>query len=182
MKKNITIAILLLTVTALTWYVFNQASNIKRIRHNWIADVQELSEEREVTQRELRQVYDIAEELQVQLSLKPKQIIQYLETPVQWRDTGSTVIHTHRDTVLVYPDSITGLVSKPCYDLNILLLRGQIYTDLDFKDTLKVVMYRRRPHRLWFIRYGRWINDAAVISECRDTVYIPTQNIKVRNR
>lgn len=179
MKHLPTYAILLIIIAGLVWLATHQRSELKRTRANWQAEVQDLGRQQDVTQRELTQMYDVADSLQAKLNIKPKQIVQYIRVPVQYRDTGSVKINSVHDTVKAYPDSITGLVQMPCYDLSILLYKGTYYTDLQYKDDIEVVLYRIRPRKFLFIRYGKWQNEAALISSCRDTVYKPVRNVKV---
>ena len=179
MKQLTTYLILAATIAGLIWLNLHQRSELTRTRANWRAEVQDLIRQQDVTQRELVQMYDITERLQQELNIKPKQIVQYIRVPVQYRDTGSVKINTVHDTVKVYPDSISGLIKRPCYDLSILLYRGEFVTQMSYKDTTEVVLYRTRPHRFWFIRYGKWQHQAALISACRDTIYRPVRNIKV---
>ena len=179
MKHLPTYAILLLIIAGLVWLATHQQSELKRTRANWQSEVQDLGRQQDVTQRELVHLYDVTDSLQAKLNIKPKQITQYIKFPVQYRDTGSVKIITRHDTVKVYPDSITGVVRMQCYDLSILLYKGTFYTDLQYKDDIEVVLYRIRPRKLWFIRYGKWQNEAALISSCRDTVYKAVRNVKV---
>lgn len=179
MKNIKTYTILALIIAVLVWLAYHQRSELKRTRANWRAEVQDIGRQQNVTQRELVEIYDIAERLQMKLNIKPKHIVQYIRVPVQYKDTGSVKIDTRHDTVKIYPDSITGVIKRPCYDLSILLYRGTYYADLHYKDTTEVVLYRVRPNRFWFIRYGKWQHEAALISACRDTVYRPVRNIRV---
>ena len=96
------------------WFGYRQYSEAKRYKQNWIAEKSERDQERVVTQRELSTVYNITEGLQKKLGLKPKQVDRWLRGAIQYVDTGSTkTISVPPDTVLIYPDSITGVLKLP---------------------------------------------------------------------
>ena len=179
MKNKIIIGLSVLLIL-LGWFGYRQMSEAKRYKQNWIAEKQELDQERIVTQKELSTVYNIAESLQKQLGLKPKQVDRWLRGAIQYVDTGSTkTISVPPDTVLIYPDSITGVLKLPCYDLSILLYRGKFSVEQRGNDTISVILYRNRPKRFLFIKYGGWVHRAALYSSCRDSVYKVFDNVKV---
>ena len=164
----------------LGWFGYRQMSEAKRYKQNWIAEKQELDQERAVTQRELSAVYNITESLQKQLGLKPKQVDRWLRGSIQYVDTGSTrTITIPADTMLIYPDSISGVLTMPCYDLSILLYKGKFSVTQAGKDTISVILYRTRPKKFMFIKYGGWVHKAALYSSCRDSVYKVFDNVKV---
>lgn len=179
MKHITSYAVLIIIIVAMSFVAMHQRSELTRVRANWRAEVQDLGRQQDVTQRELTQMYDVADSLQDKLNIKPKQITHYIKVPIQYRDTGSVKVNTVHDTILIYPDSVTGIVKMPCYDISILLYKGTYYTDIQYNDDIEVVLYRIRPRKFWFIRYGKWQNEAALISSCRDTVYKPVRNIHV---
>jgi len=179
MKAKIIIGLSLLLIMS-GWFGYRQLSEAKRYKQNWIAEKQHRDQERVVTQRELSTVYNITEGLQRQLNIKPKQVERWMRAPVQYRDTGTTkTITIPADTILIYPDSITGVLRMPCYDLSILLYRGQFSVEQAGNDTISVILYRTRPKKFLFIKYGAWIHRAALYSSCRDSVYQVTENVRV---
>lgn len=179
MKAKIIIGLSVLLIL-LGWFGYRQMSEAKRYKQNWIAEKQERDQERVITQKELSTVYNIAEGLQKKLGLKPKQVDRWLRGAIQYVDTGSTkTISVPPDTVLIYPDSITGVLRLPCYDLSILLYRGQFSVEQRGNDTISVILYRNRPKKFLFIKYGAWAHRAALYSSCRDSVYKVFDNVKV---
>lgn len=179
MKVKIIIGLSVLLIL-LGWFGYRQMSEAKRYKQNWIAEKQERDQERVVTQKELSTVYNIAEGLQKQLNIKPKHVDRWVRGAIQYVDTGSTrTITIPADTMLIYPDSISGVLTMPCYDLSILLYKGKFSVTQSGKDTISVILYRNRPKKFLFIRYGGWINKAALYSSCRDSVYKVFDNVKV---
>jgi hypothetical protein len=183
MKLNqiINFAIVGLMLIAFSVIYFNERATRKLAESNFSAAVKHHDVQIELTKRQAEQLYGKQiDSLAEQLSIKPKQITQYIKGDIQYRDTGSVkIIARPGDTVLVYPDSITGMISKPCYDLSLLLYKGKFYEQLDYHDVISSVIYRERPHKIWFIKYGRWRYRGAIYSNCRDTTYVPFEVVKV---
>ena len=180
MKNKIIIGLSVLLIL-LGWFGYRQMSEAKRYKQNWIAEKQERDQERIVTQKELSTVYNIAESLQKQLGLKPKQVERLVQGEISFRDTGRTKeIFIPADTVFIYPDSISGVITSDCYNIDILLYKAVFTAKLDYKDTLSLMMYRERTHKFLFVKYGRWRHRAALYSGCSGSVYKVFNNVSIQ--
>ena len=163
------------------WFGYRQYSEAKRYKQNWIAEKHERDQERAVTQKELSTVYNITEGLQKKLGLKPKQVERLVQGEISFRDTGRTKeIFIPADTVFIYPDSISGVITSDCYNIDILLYKAVFTAKLDYKDTLSLMMYRERPHKFLFVKYGRWRHRAALYSGCSGSVYKVFNNVSIQ--
>lgn len=182
-NKIINWASIIIVLSIFTWYNLNQ--RYKRIiaERNFAAAELYHEDEIELTKKQAREFYSSTiDSLSRQLSIKPKQVTHWIKGEVEYRDTGS-VVYKERpgDTILIYPDSITGIIKKPCYDLNLLLYKGVFYENMVYHDKMTAVIYRERPHKILFIKYGKWKYKAAIISECRNDTIKVTNNIKITN-
>lgn len=183
MKTKLTIAGIILIlilgiIMAFKWGVGQMKEKV-RYRNNYEAVQLYRDQEQVLHSNELTAYNNIVIKLQKELKLKPKQIERILQGEIRYQDTGSVKIQFKDREVKVYPDSIHGMINKPCYDLNLLLYKGKFYEALSYHDTLSGVLYKKRPHKFLFIKYGRWIHKGALYSSCRDTMMIPFNNIKV---
>jgi hypothetical protein len=182
LNQIINIVILFVCVSAALWWGFGQRSEKLRYLDNFNAERKDRDQEREISGKELKKLYGVTEKLQKELGIKPKQVVQWMQGEISFRDTGSTKILYRDKEVKVYPDSLYGSIDKNCYTLNWLLYKGMFTESLDYKDSLQVMIYRERSKRIWFIKYGRWLHSAALYSGCRDSVYKVFDNIKVKGR
>ena len=94
MKHITSYAVLIIIIVAMSFVAMHQRSELTRVRANWRAEVQDLGRQQDVTQRELTQMYDVADSLHDKLNIKPKQITHYIKVPIQYRDTGSVKVNT----------------------------------------------------------------------------------------
>lgn len=185
MKLNqiFNIAILVACLSAALWWGFSQRRDKLTYRDNWKAEKHYLDQERIVTSREMSELYKESTVLQKRLGLKPKQVERLVQGEISFRDTGRTKeIFIPADTVFIYPDSISGVITSDCYNIDILLYKAIFTAKLDYKDTLSLMMYRERPHKFLFVKYGRWRHRATLYSGCRDSVYKVFNNLNIQGK
>lgn len=183
LNQLINIIILFVAVALALWWGFSQRAEKIRFERNFKAEKLYRDQEREITGRELKEMYSVTEKLQKELKIKPKQVIRWMQGEISYQDTGSTTIITRpNDTILVYPDSIHGKIEKSCYTLDLLLYKGVFVEQLNYRDSLQVMLYRERPKKFLFIKFGKWVNKAVLYSTCRDSTYKVFDNIKIRGR
>lgn len=185
MKLNsiVNYLLLLIALTGAIWWGVSQRAEKLRYRDNFEAEQLYMDQERQITGRELKQLYETAEDLQKKLGIKPKQVVQWMQAEVKYIDTGSTVIqYNPTDTVFVYPDSLYGSIDRDCYKMDWLLYRGLFSEKMAYNDSLQIMLYRERANRVWFVRFGRWKHKAALYSSCRDSVYKVFDNVSVVGR
>lgn len=183
MKLNQIINLIILTVCSALclWWGYGQREKRITAENNFAAEAKYHDSQITLTKKQAKEFYSgILTILGDKLSVKPKQITHIIQGEIIYRDTGSVaVIYRPGDTILVYPDSITGLIQRPCYDLNLLLYKGKFIEQLDYHDSLAVALYRERPHKFLFIKWGRWNYRAAMYSGCRGEVYQVINNLKI---
>ena len=178
--KNQIIITLSILLTAAVLFGISQRKKSIRFEQNWKAEVSDRADERQVTTRELKELYSVTAEMQRKLNIKPKQVTRWLQAPINYIDTGSVrLVLSPSDTVYIYPDSLHGEVVRPCYGLSWLIYKGNFTEQINYSDTVQLLMYRERPKRFLFIKYGRWVNSAALYSQCRDSVYKVFNNVRV---
>ncbi len=183
MKRIVAIVIAIMVIVFFSWKWYQTDQERQRYKSNFEAEKLYRSQERLINGKELTEMYDINEKLQVKLGIKDKQIAQLMGAPIKYRDTGRVEVRIRPgDTVKVYPDSIHSFFERPCYDLNILLYKGQFYESMYYHDSLYPVIYRKRPHKFLFIKYGKWTHHGAIYSSCTDSVYSVFENIRVKDR
>ena len=179
MKNQIIITLSILLTTAVLFGIAQRKHSI-RFENNWKAEMSDRADERLVTTKELRQLYSVTEEMQRKLNIKPKQVDRWLQGKISYRDTGSVrIVFSPSDTVFVYPDSLHGVIERPCYNLSWLLYQGIFTEELNYNDSIQVMLYRERQKKFWFIKYGRWKHKAVLYSGCRDSVYKVFNNVEV---
>lgn len=172
--------ILFVFVGIALWWGFGQRTKKLRYKDNFEAEAKYRDQERQISQNEIKDLYKIAEDLQKKLAIKPKQIERIIQGEIKYIDTGSTrVIFRPSDTVLVYPDSLYGKIEKSCYSLSYSIYEGIFRHSLNYHDSLDVLLYRERPHKFLFIKYGRWRHKATIYSNCADSTYKVFNNISV---
>lgn len=174
-------AILLFVGSAL---IFNERSKRITAERNLTATIKDKSLQVEVTKRTADRLYGATiDSLSRQLGIKPKQIVQWMKGEIEYRDTGSVVVIPPRiDTVKIYPDSVHGRVERDCYTIDILLYQNRFYTELQYRDELMPVIYRERPRRILFVRFGRWQYRAEILSKCDKTKISVFENVYVKGR
>lgn len=183
MKTKLTIAgiILILIIgifTTLKWGLGQKQEKV-RYRNNYEAVMLYRDQEQILHSNELTAYNAIVIKLQKELNIKPKLIEHIIQGEVRYQDTGSVKIEFKDREVKVYPDSLFFLIPRPCYDLSVLIYKGKAFESLNYHDTISGILYKKRPHKFLFIKYGRWIHKGALYSSCRDTTMIPFNNIKV---
>lgn len=151
---------------------------------NLTASLRDKSLQIEVTKRQADRLYGATiDSLARALKVKPKQIVRWQKAEIEYRDTGSVVIVQPRiDTVKIYPDSVHGRVEKDCYTIDILLYQNRFYTELQYRDELTPVIYRERPRRIWFVKFGRWQYRVEILSKCEKTKISVFENVYVKGR
>jgi len=179
MKNNIIVTLSILLATAVMFGTYQRKEKL-RFEQNWQAEKSDRGDEKVLTQKELKSLYSEVERMQHKLNVKPKQIDRWIKAPISYIDTGSVrVIYSPSDTVYIYPDSLHGEVVRPCYGLSWLIYKGNFTEQINYSDTVQLLMYRERPKKFLFIKYGRWVNSAALYSQCRDSVYKVFNNVRV---
>lgn len=180
MKRLIAIIILSVIIIVLLSILLKSCKDNAILESNFIAERVEKENQRELDRKIFNNIYDSITVLSEKLKLKPKQIIQYLEAPVHYKDTGSTrIINSGKDTLRIYPDSLYATIKRSCYDLDILFYKGQLNHTLRYHDSIYAVIYRERPKKLFFIKYGKWKFKGLIYSSCNDSAYQVIDNIKV---
>lgn len=174
-------AILLFVGSAL---IFNERSKRITAERNLTATIKDKSLQVEVTKRTADRLYGATiDSLSREIGIKPKQIVQWMKGEIEYRDTGSVVIVQPRiDTVKIYPDSVHGRVEKDCYTIDILLYQNRFYTELQYRDELTPVIYRERPRRIWFVKFGCWQYRVEILSKCDKTKISVFENVYVKGR
>jgi len=183
MKLNqlLNLIILAACIALCLWWGFGQRAKRMTAESNYATSAIYHDQQVTLTKKQAKEFYGgVLNILGDKLGIKPKQITTYIKGDMRYQDTGSVkVIAGKNDTILVYPDSLTGLIQKPCYDLQLLLYKGHFFEQLNYHDSLSVALYRERQHRFLFIRYGRWVNRAAIYSSCRDTTLQIVDHVKI---
>ncbi|MFA6876131.1 MAG: DUF6549 family protein [Parabacteroides sp.] len=175
---GIIIALLTSLIGAIAWGVSQTKEKVK-YKNNYEAVTLYRDQEQTLYVNELKSYNDIVIKLQKELGIKPKQIEHFTQGEIQYQDTGSVKIKYKDREVKVYPDSLYFAIARPCYDLSLLIYKGKAYESLKYHDTITGTLYKERPHKFLFVRYGKWIHKAAIYSSCRDTSFIPFNNVKV---
>ena len=168
LNQIINFAIVAALLIAFGFIYANQRSKTKIAENNLAAQVVYHDRQIDITKRQAKELYGkTIDSLSQALKIRPKQITHWIKGEVKYKDTGSVVIETRPgDTVLIYPDSITGHIATECYNLDLLLYKGIFYETLNYHDSLTMVLSRERPHQFLFIKYGRWIHKASILSKC----------------
>lgn len=185
MKNFIIYTLLIFCLAVAIQFGVQQRKEKIRIKNNFDAEIQNNSDAQTATQKELTFLYDKVEDLTSKLKIKPKQIIQILETDYQVKDTanervdGDTIIRIVRDSIYVTVDTIKFNIIRPCYQLSGYIADNRMNETINWRDTVSNVIYKYRPHKIWFIRYGNWRFTARTVSGCSDKVFILKENIKV---
>lgn len=179
---NIIIMAAIAFIIGRAWY--KERENRITAENNLSASEVYHNQQKDLTKKQAKEFYGgVLTILGDKLGVKPKQITGFIQGEVQYRDTGSTkVIERTGDTILVYPDSLTGSIERPCYTLDWLLYKGYFTEYLDYHDSITLAMYRERPHKFLFIKYGRWINKAEIYSGCNGSTIKVFNNVKIRGR
>lgn len=175
LNKIFNTAIAVIIIGLVGWWGLNQYSGKITAENNLAAKIKYTDAAIYLTKRQAKEFYSATiDSLSHELNIKPKQITHWIKAEIKYRDTGSVVIKERpRDTILVYPDSITGIIKKPCYELHLLLYKGVFYEDMKYSDKMTAIIYRKRPKKILFIKYGKWQHRAAFLSECRnDTIKV----------
>lgn len=183
MKRIIAIIALAIGLFLALMWGLSQRSEKLRHKDNYEAVTTDLGIEQQLKLSEIKkneELSKINKLLKDSLGIKPKQIDHYIVGEIQYRDTGriDTLLYG-RDTTKVYRDSLHFAIVRPCYDLDILIYKGKATESLSYHDTITGTLYRERPHKFLFIKYGRWQHKGVFYSSCRGEFTIPNQNIKV---
>ncbi len=151
---------------------------------NLTAAIRDKTLQIEVTKRQADRLYGATiDSLARELKVKPKQIVRWQKAELIYQDTGSVVIVPPRiDTVKIYPDSVHARVGNDCYTIDILLYRNMFYTELQYRDELTPVIYRERPRRIWFVKFGRWQYRVEILSKCDKAKISVFENVYVKGR
>lgn len=182
-KATVIILVLAIALASTLYWGIAQRNEAIRQQNNFEAQLLFKDQQREVTQKQLRTLYSFVQTLQDKLNIKPKQIERIIQADIVYTDRFvSDTIYAGKDTLKVYPDSLHGVIQRPCYDLNYLLYKGDFSGVVSIHDSITCVMYKQRPHRLLFIKYGRWQHKALFYSKCMDSTYRAVENIQVIRR
>jgi hypothetical protein len=181
LNQIINLIILLAVAFLCLRWGWHQKAEKQRYKSSLEAEVLYRDQEKNLNIAEAKHLYKIIDTLQKKMNLRDKEIQRVIQYEIIYRDTGSTKI-TQRpgDTVLIYPDSITGRIEKKCYTMDILLYQNNFYGELSYRDEYSVILYRNRPHKFWFIHYGKWKYKAALYSQCQDSIYQSFNNIVIQ--
>lgn len=177
------VAIVIMFIAALNGYI-SEIGKRKLAEQNLLASERYKDMEIQITRRQADKIYgNTIDSLARELGIKPKQITKYLKAEIRYIDTGSVVIIPPKhDTVLVYPDSLTSHYTGDCYTLDMLLYKGIWSHKLDYRDDIIPVFFKERPHKFWFIRYGRWRYRCEILSMCSDSTIKVINNIDIRGK
>jgi len=176
--------ILVIVSGVLSGISISQCSTRRQMERNIVNIVQQKNEEIELSRKIAENAYgSTIDSLTVLLDIKPKQVVQWMRADVQYRDTGSVKYVTRpNDTIPVYPDSISARYVDICYTIDLLLYKGELHHTLDYNNTFIPVIIRERPHKLLFIKYGKWVYSGKLISDCNKEVYEVYENVNIIQR
>lgn len=186
MRLNTIINDIIVLIIIGIFCLFYSGERNKRLtaERNLTASLLDKSLQIEVTKRQADRLYGATiDSLARALKVKPKQIVRWQKAEIEYRDTGSVVIVPPRiDTVKIYPDSLHGRVERDCYTIDILLYQNRFYTELQYRDELMPVIYRERPRRILFVRFGRWQYRVEILSKCDKAKISVFENVYVKGR
>lgn len=174
----------LVLIAALGYMYLSEYGKRKLSDRNLIAAISKKDMEIQITKQQSDKIYGSAiDSLARELGIKPKQLVRWMVGQVRYQDTGSTVIVVPKaDTVLVYPDSLTAHFKQNCYTLDVLFYKGAASHTLNYRDDIIPVIFRERPYKFWFIRYGKWQYRAEILSMCSDSSIKVINNVSIKNR
>ncbi|MBW6491858.1 MAG: hypothetical protein K0B15_11770 [Lentimicrobium sp.] len=173
MVRSLSIYIVLTAIVALLLFLLMaEIKSNYRLKDNYSALLSDISLQQTVTNKEYKKLYSEIDRLTRELGLKPKQIIQIVQTTYTIKDTvtfplsGDTTYLVRNDTVFSIIDTLRFNIERPCYKLSGWIYDSKIHENLLLKDKTSVVIYRERPNKLLFVKFGRWRYSALFHSEC----------------
>lgn len=109
------------------------------------------------------------------LGVRSKTLGSVFEVQINYKDSNLlipvAVKYNVYDTIPVYANKY--MVSKPCYDLELISINDTIREKLTLHDKLTGFLHWERPHKIWFVRWGRKQYFLKLHSECRnDTIKV----------
>lgn len=179
---NLAVMLAIVFFIGRAWFIERQVRITAE--NNYAAEVAYNDREVNLTKKQAKEFWGgVLTKVAEKSGTKTKYITRFIQGDIQYRDTGSVaVVYRPGDTVLVYPDSITGLIQKPCYDLNLLLYKGKFYESIDYHDSLSMALYKgKRTKRVLFIRYGKRPIHGVIYSHCTDSVYKVFNNLNINH-
>jgi len=189
MRRRISGIVLLCVILLimLLWGI-NQRSEKLRYKSNFEAEVLHNGQQVIVTQSEYQRLYKDIDSLTRSLGLKPKQVIQIVQSNYEIVDsavgklTGDTIYQIRNDTVIMYIDTLKFSIDRPCYILSGYLANNQIHEKLTLKDKSSLIIYRERPRKFLFIKYGRWQYSAILHSQCSGRIMSVDNNVLIKRK
>lgn len=179
MKTNLVlIGIIILSVASLIIVI--QAGKINRLEMDNLRIsnnlLQVLSDSSEITFLRLKKNEVIGrykkerDSVLMLLKIRPKEIIRIVTNTITEVDTvfkEVPVLVTGPDRWFVSDTGKCHIWSGNVFlqDTSMNLLR----TNFQYNNDIQIVNYKERPHRLWFIRWGRWIYKQDVSSRCGES-------------
>lgn len=180
MKQLILIIALVIGLFLALLWGFSQRTEKLRHKNNYEAVTTNYGLQQQLRKGEIKQNSHLATVIGKlkKENIKLRNIEQVTQTEYMYCDTGSVKIEYNDRIVKVYPDSLHFPFSTKCYDLSFLLYKGKGSYKLDYHDTLSGILYRKRPNKFWFIEYGKWQYRGLMHSQCRDSLFVPFNNVK----
>ena len=133
-------------------------------------------------EKEFKKLYKELTEHLNKLEIKVKQVERIVKVQYLYRDTTITVLV--QDTV---EDVKMFTVKEDCYDIRGIIKDSLIKTELSFRDSLDVYIYRSPNkalswwYRLWHPK-DKWIYNAAVYSFCQQDTLTVKKFIRIYGR
>lgn len=92
----------------------------------------------------------------------------------RYRESTPDTIDLHENDILFTdPVEFDFFYTKECLNIT-----GQvidtilIFDEINFTDSINIIAYQKRPHRFWFIRWGKPTHHIKGWSNCSDSLFI----------
>lgn len=183
MKLSLT-QILLISVGVLLITVYFSISTCNKYRNKYKSQQSTIEtlvlnnqQQEEYSAKQFKKLYSKIDSLATSLNISSKNIEHVIINEYRFKDTVVTktnLVNTTMDKVKYF------MIGKSCYTIEGLVTPDSITVNaIDLKDKLTTFLYKYRPYKFWFIKYGRWRYSAKMYSECKgDTISIQ-KNIKI---
>lgn len=162
----VTFILLLISSLYLNYYLNKEN---KRNAANWATEAAGKDQAIFIKNGELKDNYAQLDSLRKVLGIRAKTVVTVFKTSYIYKDSTLLIPvidnQTYYDTININRQySIKG----SCYDLDIIKNGDSIYSLLNYHDSMIGYLYKERPHKFLFIRWGAWIYQLKIQSECQN--------------